>query len=99
MTDSKLDFFNELNRFSDTLTEDDSLMVVSYNEKDGGLILNLAGDPEMLSLIISNNEAVKEDQGSKEVLEDIQKIILNASYSILMNNKKYKKKFIKGLKS
>ena len=74
-------------------------MVVSYNEKDGGLILNLAGDPEMLSLIISNNEAVKEDQGSKEVLEDIQKIILNASYSILMNNKKYKKKFIKGLKS
>ena len=98
MTDSKLDFFNELNRFSNTLTEDDSLLVVSYNEKDGGLILNLAGDPELISLIISNNEAVKEDQGSKEVLEDIQKIILNASYSILMNNKKYKKKFIKGLK-
>jgi hypothetical protein len=95
--DNRLDFFNSLNNYSATLTEDDAVLVLSHNKKDGDCVSVLLGDWEILSMLLSTEDYVNFKDGNKEQFENIKKCILNSAFNICMNNKETKDKFIKGL--
>ncbi len=51
--DLRLDFYNELNKYVDEFTEDDALLVLSHNKKNGDCLTLLAGDWAVLSALFS----------------------------------------------
>lgn len=95
--DLRLDFYNELNKYSDGLTDDDALLVLSHNKKDGDCITLLAGDWEILSSLFSINGYVNLNEGNEDQFIKIKEMILNTAYNICMTDDKYKEKFVKGL--
>jgi hypothetical protein len=94
--DSRLDFFSELNEYAGKLTNDDALLVLSHNKKDGDCIIMLVGDWELLSSLFSVKNYVNLT-GNIEQFENIKKMILNTAFNICATDQKYKDKFIKGL--
>jgi len=95
--DLRLDFFNALNDYADKLTDNDALLVLSHNKKDGDCITLLAGDWELLSSLFSVKGLVNLSEGNVKQFENIKKMILNTAFNICATDEKYKDKFIKGL--
>jgi hypothetical protein len=95
--DNRLDFFNSLSKYSDTLTDDDAVLVLSHNKKDGDCVSVLLGDWEILSMLLSIDGYVNFKDGNKDQFDNIKKCILNSAFNICMGDKKIKDKFIKGL--
>jgi len=80
--DNRLDFFNTVGRHLETLTDDDSLLIISTNRKQGDLFFSLVGRWEDLSLILSDKEVVNHREKTEEQFKDIQKLILNTALNI-----------------
>ena len=95
--DSRLDFFNTLNKYANKLTDNDALLVLSHNKKDGDCITLLAGDWQLLSSLFSVKGIVNFSEGDIKQFENIKKMILNTAFNICVIDTKYKDKFIKGL--
>lgn len=91
--DLRLDFFNALNEYSSGLTEDDALLVLSHNKKDGDCITLLAGDWEILSVLFSVKGYVNLDQGNREQYDNIKEMILNIAFNICMTDEEIKEIF------
>lgn len=97
--DLRLDFFNGLNEYTKELTDNDALLVLSHNKKDGDCITLLSGDWEILSSLFSTKGYVNLTEGNQEQFNNIKKMILNTAYNICMTDDECKNKFIKGLSS
>ena len=98
--DNILDFYNDLNKYVETLNEEeDAIMVLSYNKIEGDSLCLIGGDWELLSGLISSIDQEGFVNGNKEPLEDMRKCILNMTYNICNENEDIKNKLIKGLKS
>lgn len=95
--DLRLDFFNSLNEYSKQLTEDDALLVLSHNKKNGDCITLLTGDWEILSVLFSVKGYVNFDKGNKEQFENIKKSITNIAYNICMSDENYRIEFLKAI--
>tara|TARA_R110000851_G_C12955969_1_gene553793 strand:- start:448 stop:942 length:495 start_codon:yes stop_codon:yes gene_type:complete len=80
--DNRLDFANSTNNHLETLTEDDTLLVITHNKKEGDLFFSLFGDWENISMIMSNKEAVNHSSESEKQFNDIKKLILNTALNI-----------------
>jgi hypothetical protein len=95
--DNRLDFVNNTTRHLETLTEDDTLLVISHNKKQGDLFFSLFGDWENISIIMSNKEAVNHSEDSKKQFEEIKKLILNTALNICEKDTKTLNTMLKGL--
>lgn len=92
--DLRLDFFNALNTYTETLTDDDALLVLSHNKKDGDCVTLLAGDWEILSSLFSTKGYVNFENGNKEQFENIKKMILNTAFNICATDDDVRNKFM-----
>lgn len=92
--DNKLDFFNVVSEYQKTLAEDDALLVLSHNSKNGDCIQFLSGDWEILSALLSEEENLAFTEGDNVNYRNIQKAVLSIAYNIIMKNEEYKKKFL-----
>jgi hypothetical protein len=95
--DNRLDFVNTTSKHLETLTEDDTLLVISHNKQQGDLFFSLFGDWENISIIMSNKDAVNHQENSKEQFEEIKKLILNTAVNICEKNPKTLNTMLKGL--
>jgi len=95
--DNRLDFFNLIKKYSATLTDDDALLVLSHNKKDGDCITSLVGDWEILSVLFSQKGYVNLTEGTEEMFNNIKKMILNTAYNICVTDDNYKKLMLKKL--
>ena len=95
--DLRLDFYNELNKYSDHLTNDDALLVLSHNKRDGDCVTLLAGDWQILSSLFSVKGYINLTETNKEQFNNVKKMILNTAYNICMADDECKEKFINGL--
>lgn len=98
--DNRLDFFNTLNEYVETLDEkDDALILLSYNKTQGDSICLIGGDWNVLSELISSIDVEGLVNGDKEPLIEMRKCIVNMCYNICNQNEEIREKLIKGLKS
>lgn len=97
--DLRLDFFNEINEYSKKLTDDDALLILSHNKRDGDCITLLSGDWEILSSLFSIDGYVNLTEGNQAQFLEIKRMILNTAYNICATDSEYRDKFINGLKS
>ena len=95
--DNRLDFVNSTSEHLETLTEDDTLLVISHNKKQGDLFFTLFGDWENISIIMSNKDAVNHKENSKEQFENIKKLMLNTVVNICEQDPKTLNTMLKGL--
>lgn len=96
--DNRLDFTNETRRHLKTLTEDDTLLIIAHNKKEGDLFYTLFGDWEDISIIMSNKNVVNHEDGSEDDFNKIKKLILNTSLNICNEDPNVLKTLLKGLK-
>jgi hypothetical protein len=80
--DLRLDFFNSLNQYTKELTEDDALLVLSHNKRDGDCITLLSGDWQILSSLFSIKGYVNLTEGNQEQFNNIKNMILNTAFNI-----------------
>jgi len=91
--DNRLDLFNDINKYLKTTTDDDAILVLFHNKKDGDCFTALAGDWEILSALFSTKGYVNFDKGDKEEFDNIKKMILNTAYNICMTDELIKEQF------
>lgn len=96
--DNRLDFVNYVSTHLDSLEEDDTLLVISHNKKQGDLFYTFFGEWESISLIMSNKNAVNHTEKSEENFEEIKNLILNTAVNICKKDNEIKDKFINILK-
>jgi len=97
--DLRLDFYSALNKYAEKLSEDDSLLVLSYNRKDGDCITLLEGEWNDLSALLSTEGIVEHVNGSEVAFENIRKAVLNMALNICSTNKGHKEKLATALKA
>ena len=97
--DNRLDFFIFLKEYAETLTDDDALLVLSHNKKDGDCFTSLMGDWEILSALFSSEGYVNFEEGNREQFENIKSMILNTAFNIMVNDEKIRNEFLKGLEN
>ena len=95
--DNRLDFFSYAEEHAETLTNDDALLILSHNKKQGDCFVSLVGDWEILSVLLSQKGYVNYEKGNTEQFENIKKMILNTAYNICMTDEEKRIKFIEGL--
>jgi len=100
--DERLDLFNAIKLYDKNRTENDALLVLAYNKKEGDLMLAMSGDVDILSAVMENDnewlELVKCEE-KKVTHYDMQLAFLNITINILRTNDDLYKKFKKELKS
>lgn len=94
--DNRLDFFNVLNNYVNTLTDNDSLIVISNNTKTGDSIMCSYGDWEKISILFSEGYTKTEDYNIDTFLT-IKELIINTSYNICLQNIDIRNKILNGL--
>ncbi len=95
--DNRLDFFNTLNEHAKTLTEDDAILVLAHNTKDGDCITMLNGNWEILSALLTIDGYVNFENGDDKMFNEIKKGIVQIAFNICMKNEEYKKLMLKKL--
>jgi hypothetical protein len=96
--DYRLDMFNSVKEYLSNIDENDAILVLMHNKKDGDCFTALGGDWEILSSLFSAEGYVNYDKGNNTQYESIRKAILNTAYNICMTDDNIKKMFIDGLK-
>lgn len=98
--DNRLDFYQVLKEHLNTLTDDDSILVLAYNKKQGDFLISCDGDLEDISKVLCFPEENKDDFFGKDrnKADEVTKQILNFAYNICNNNKYYRDKMINGLR-
>lgn len=96
---NRLDFFNTVQEFSETLTDDDALLVISHNKTVGDAIVTLTGDWKIISALFSTEGYVKKTNNYKGTFDSIRQMILNVAYNICLNDEEFEKGFIEALTS
>jgi hypothetical protein len=84
--DNRLDFVNSVKDHLETLTEDDTLLMISVNKEQGDLFFTLFGDWQEISHVMSNKDIVNHDETSGEDFEQIVNLILNTAVNICKND-------------
>jgi hypothetical protein len=95
--DNRLAFFSYVKEYAETLTDDDALLILSHNKKQGDCFTSLVGDWEILSVLFSQKGYINYEEGNTEQFENIKKMILNTAYNICMTDEEKRIKFIEGL--
>lgn len=95
--DNRLDFYNALNKHAETLTDDDALLVLSHNKKDGDVVVSLIGDWQLLSMLFSVENLVNVPKEKENGYKDARAFILNTAFNICMTDDKIKEQFKNGL--
>jgi len=96
--DLRLDFYNALNEYAAELNNDDALLVLSHNKRDGDCITLLAGDWEILSVLMSEDGYVNyKDKKQAEVFNNIRKMIVDITLNICKNDDKIRKSLFQTL--
>jgi len=88
-TDNSFDLFNAVRKIQENITEDDALLVICHDSKEGNLFMASDGELSLLSAVMSNeNDYVNLcDDAEKYYHERIQNDILNIAINILRLNK------------
>lgn len=94
---NRLDFFNELQKHSETLTNDDALLVLSHNKKDGDVVVSLIGDWQLLAMLFSVENLVNVPEEKQNGYKDARAFILNTAFNICMTDETIKQQFKNGL--
>ena len=97
--DNRLDFFSYAEEHAETLTNDDALLILSHNKKQGDCFVSLVGDWEILSVLFSQEGYVNYEKGNTEQFENIKSMILNTAFNIMVNDEKIRNEFLKGLEN
>lgn len=99
--DNKLDFYNDIKRYAETLTDEDALLVLSYNKKDTDCINVLVGDWKILTglFVPIKEKDLDLKDGSAVNMNNIKSSIMNIAFNVCVNDKESKKKFLKALKN
>jgi hypothetical protein len=92
--DNRLDFFNCLKAHGETLSVDDSLLVLSYNNINHDCITMYYGSEDVLIALLQNEESDIVDESTKQQLTNIRKTILNAAIAICCSNQSLGQEFI-----
>ena len=90
---NRLDFFNAVNNHAETLTDDDALLILSHNKKDGDVLVCFLGDWELLSMLFSVENLVNVPEEKQSGYEDAKAFILNTAYNICMTDELIKEQF------
>ena len=96
--DNRLDFVNYTTKHLETLTEDDTLFVISHNREEGDLFFSLFGDWEDISLIMSNKDVINHSGESKQDFQEIKVLMLNTAINICDQDTKMLNVLLKELK-
>ena len=91
--DNRLDFFNALKKHVETLSEDDALLVLTNNIKQGDCTTSLYGNWEFLSSLFSIDGYVNLTEENRESYDNIRKMILNTTINIINTDEKVKDTF------
>ena len=91
--DNRLDFLNYLNEYTETLTEDDSLFLVSFNKKQGDSFLVNKGW-EAISALLS----IKEVTDESDAFLEARAVVLNIAINICLEDSEIKKQVLSALK-
>jgi hypothetical protein len=92
--DNRLDFYNSVKTFTDTFSENDSILVLYRNEDDSDTIINTHGDWQNLTPIFDNKH-VSDAPDRKDMREQIRATILTLAFYIISNDEERKNKFVK----
>ena len=95
--DNRLDFFNSLKHHIETLTEDDAVLVLTNNVKNGDCITTLCGNWEYLSSLFSIDGYVNLTEENRSGFDSIRNLILNTAINIINTDEKVKDTFEKFL--
>jgi hypothetical protein len=96
---NRLDFIKKLNKHCETLTEDDALLFLSHNKKQGDAVFSLVGDWEFLSILFSVKGYANIPEHLKKEFEDVKKMILNTAFNICHTDLEIREKFTKRLET
>lgn len=90
--DNRLDFINFLRDYSETMTEDDSLFLISFNKKQGdSFAVNY--NWEYISGLLSVGEVAEES----EAMQDARSVILNVTANICYQDKEIRDTLLEAL--
>jgi len=96
---NRLDFFNAINKHCETLTDDDALLFLSHNKKQGDAFFCLVGDWELLSILFSVKGYPNVPEDAKNDFEDVKKMILNTAFNICHTDLEIRELFTKRLET
>jgi hypothetical protein len=95
--DNRLDFYNNVENFIETLTDETACLVLCHTPTEGDFILAFHGNWEYLSSPFSTMDYVKLNEDNKERYEMTKNFILNTAFNICNSNNEIKESFIKSL--
>ena len=96
--DHRLDLYNSLGEFTKKITEDDAIVIVSYNSKSGDTILGIGGDVDSLIGILCS-EAEPKNQYDLESYNNVRKWVLSTAINIVLQDEKMYNIFMNALNS
>ena len=86
--DNRLDFYNYMSEYVNTLDEDeDSVLLMTYNKKAKDYFYCLCGDTDVFSY------PVRTEEGEEAVMTDCQKTMVNIVYNMCLDNAKLRLMF------
>lgn len=90
--DNRLDLINYLKDYSETMTEDDSLFLVSFNRRQGdSFVMNY--NWEYISGLLSVGEISEES----EAMQDARSVVLNVTANICHQDKEIRDTLLEAL--
>lgn len=94
------DLFNAVRNYQDSMTANDAILIIAYNNDDGDLLTGIDGDWQILSTILSTDEAININSvEDAQQYKHLKESILNIAANILNTNDEYRIKFINQFKS
>ncbi len=93
--DYRLDLFNAVEKYCESMSEEDAIFVIAHNTKNNDLFASLNGNWEIISSVLSDNKGYINliDESDRKRHEEMQNAVLNMAINILHNNEDYKHKF------
>ena len=95
--DNRLDFYNYLREHKKTLTKDDILIVVAYNEKQKDCVIQTHGQLDKITHLFKKEALNSNDQSIFTSKFNLSTFMLEASLEMCLDNEKVAKLMIQEL--
>ena len=94
--DYRLDLYNAIDKFKEEMNEDDAMLIICHNSKQGDLVMGLLGDVDLLSGVLSNahGHINYESEEHKINYEQTRSFVLNIALNIINSDEAIFKKFL-----
>lgn len=80
--DRRLDFYNTVSEYNAGLTDDDTLLVINYNKKDGDIMICQQGEWDVLAGLLSSFKMMGVEDRGFASLQDARDMFLHVSHMI-----------------